>query len=375
MSVDIFVYSSILRYLMMIVRFPCCARAGLSGVMVLFMLWVPVAMAVPEPGHETPGTSSPPAATPVKTVPVVRDAPAPPPAALRESLRTEPPPTATPQDVAARIAKKIAIMHARQTEKNLIEAPVRRPGPARKAAVVVPIAHPQTHALYGQNGTHWSYAEETGPLHWADMQADWARCSTGARQSPIDIRDGLKVDLEPITFDYKPAGFAIVDNGHTIQVNLGAGNSLTVGGHTYALVQFHFHRPSEEKINGVGTDMVMHLVHKDTDGRLAVVAVLLEKGAARKLIQTIWNNLPLEKDMLVTPETTIDLNEMLPSEQRYFTYMGSLTTPPCSEGVLWMVMKTPVSISQQQIGIFARLYPMNARPIQDTSARRIKESN
>jgi carbonic anhydrase len=121
--------------------------------------------------------------------------------------------------------------------------------------------------------------------------------------------------------------------------------------------------------------MSAHLVHRDPDGRLAVVAVLLEGGSAQPLVQTIWNNLPLEKGEEVPARGTIDLNALLPAERGYFTYMGSLTTPPCSEGVLWMVMKQPVPVSPEQIGIFSRLYPMNARPVQSASGRLIKESN
>jgi carbonic anhydrase len=207
------------------------------------------------------------------------------------------------------------------------------------------------------------------------MKPEFAKCSTGARQSPIDIRDGIKVNLDPVQFDYKPSGFRVIDNGHTVQVNVGQGNSIEVMGRRYELVQFHFHRPSEERIDGRQFDMVAHLVHKDIDGRLAVVAVLLDRGSAQPLVQTIWNNLPLEKGEEVAARSTIDLNDLLPAERNYFTYMGSLTTPPCSEGVLWMVMKQPVQLSAEQIGIFARLYPMNARPIQSVAGRLIKESN
>ena len=146
-------------------------------------------------------------------------------------------------------------------------------------------------------------------------------------------------------------------------------------GRRYELVQFHFHRPSEERIDGKQFDMVAHLVHKDLDGRLAVVAVLLDRGAAQPLVQSVWNNLPLEKGDEVAARAPLDLNDLLPPSASYFTYMGSLTTPPCSEGVLWMVMKQPVPVSAEQIGIFARLYPMNARPIQSASGRLIKESN
>ena len=130
-----------------------------------------------------------------------------------------------------------------------------------------------------------------------------------------------------------------------------------------------------EKIDGRAFDMVMHLVHRDAAGKLAVVAILIERGAARKLVQTIWNNLPLEKNTLVTPNGALDMNEILPEKREYFTYMGSLTTPPCSEGVLWLVMMAPVSVSPEQSDIFARLYQLNARPIQASSDRMIKESN
>ena len=222
---------------------------------------------------------------------------------------------------------------------------------------------------------HWDYAGGAGPESWGRMKPEFSKCSSGTRQSPIDIRDGIKVNLDPVQFDYKPSPFRVLDNGHTVQVNVGPGNSIDVAGRRFDLLQFHFHRPSEERIDGKQFDMVAHLVHKDIDGRLAVVAVLLDRGSAHPLVQSVWNNLPLEKGDEVAARTTLDLNALLPTERSYFTYMGSLTTPPCSEGVLWMVMKTPMPISNDQIGIFARLYPMNARPTQSVSGRLIKESN
>ena len=230
-------------------------------------------------------------------------------------------------------------------------------------------------AAPGAHAPHWDYQGVAGPESWGALQAEFSKCSVGTRQSPIDIRDGVRVQLDPVQFDYRPTGFRVLDNGHTVQVNVGSGNSIEVLGRRYDLVQFHFHRPSEERINGRLFDMVAHLVHKDIDGRLAVVAVLLDRGSAQPIVQTIWNNLPLEKGEEVAAKTAIDLNALLPADKSYYTYMGSLTTPPCSEGVLWMVMKNPVPISAEQIGIFARLYPMNARPIQQVSGRLIKESN
>ena len=128
-------------------------------------------------------------------------------------------------------------------------------------------------------------------------------------------------------------------------------------------------------INGKGTEMVVHLVHKDAEGTLAVVAVLLQRGAQNSMIQTVWNNLPLEKFDTLTPAVTLDVNEILPAKRDYFTFMGSLTTPPCSEGVLWLVMKEPMPASPAQMALFSRLYPLNARPTQASGGRVIKESN
>jgi carbonic anhydrase len=207
------------------------------------------------------------------------------------------------------------------------------------------------------------------------MKPEFATCGSGTRQSPIDIQGGIRVELDPVRFDYRPSAFRVIDNGHTVQVNVATGNAIEVLGRRYELVQFHFHRPSEERVDGRQFDMVAHLVHKDLDGRLAVVAVLLDRGSAHAVVQSVWNNLPLEKGEEVPARASLDLNALLPVERSYFTYMGSLTTPPCSEGVLWMVMKQPVPISAEQIGIFARLYPMNARPIQSAGGRLIKQSN
>jgi carbonic anhydrase len=220
--------------------------------------------------------------------------------------------------------------------------------------------------------TGWDYAGAAGPDAWGKLGYD--TCAKGQRQSPIDIRGGIAVDLQPIRFDYRPSGFSVTDNGHTVEVDVAPGNFITVSGRRYELQQFHFHRPSEERIDGRQYDMVAHLVHKSADGRIAVVAVLLDRGSAQAVVQTVWNNLPLEKHDTVKVDAPIDLRELLPPDRRYYTYMGSLTTPPCSEGVLWMVMRQPVPISPEQLAIFARLYPMNARPIQQADGRLIKQS-
>jgi carbonic anhydrase len=225
-----------------------------------------------------------------------------------------------------------------------------------------------------QMHSHWGYDGAGAPANWGKLKPEYATCETGKRQSPIDIREGIKVDLEGVKFDYKPTKFRIVDNGHTVQVNVGAGSTINVMGKRYELVQFHFHKPSEERINGRPFDMVIHFVHKDYDDNLAVIAVLLETGAENPQIQTVWNNMPLEPNQELVSADVLDLTRLMPENRAYWTYMGSLTTPPCTENVLWMVMKQPQQISPEQIAIFARLYKNNARPVQPVNNRLVKES-
>lgn len=221
----------------------------------------------------------------------------------------------------------------------------------------------------------WSYAGEAGAERWAAITPEFAACAEGRQQSPIDIRDGARLELEPIEFSYPPGPLRVVDNGHTVQVNMEAGRYIVVLGKRYDLKQFHFHKPAEERIDGRTYDMVAHLVHKDGDGRVAIVAILFEAGADNAFIRRLWPYLPLEQGReTYLPEVRLELDKMLPESRTYYTYMGSLTTPPCTEGVLWVVMKNPVPISVEQVSVFSRLYPMNARPIQEANGRFIKES-
>jgi carbonic anhydrase len=276
--------------------------------------------------------------------------------------------------VARKYVDPVVAFHPHAKPKKSAAAPMRTAlstgipvKPAEGAATTTESEAPHT--------LHWSYEGKTGPQAWAKLAPEFAKCGSGDRQSPIDIREGMKLDLEPITFEYRPSGFKVIDNGHTVQANVNGWNSMRVMGRRFKLVQFHFHTPSEESIDGRQYDMVVHLVHKDGEGRLGVVAVLVENGARQPAIQAVLNNLPLEKNLEVTAGANLDLSQILPADRRYFTYMGSLTTPPCTEDVLWIVMKQPVQASPEQLGIFSRMYPMNARPTQATSGRMIKESN
>jgi carbonic anhydrase len=267
----------------------------------------------------------------------------------------------------------------------VVKTPTAAPQPASQRAAVKTkplagkaVAGPDTHSASGAatpiSPAHWDYHGDGGPQAWSKLKPEFSLCGNGQRQSPIDIRGGLAVELEPVRFDYQPSRFAVVDNGHTVQVNVQPGNAIEVAGKRFELVQFHLHRPSEERIDGKQFEMSLHLVHKNEQGHLAVVALLIDKGARQAALQKVWNNLPLEKNQEAAARAPLELLDLLPDDRRYFTYMGSLTTPPCSEGVQWIVLRQPVTAAPEQIELFSRLYPMNARPLQAASGRRIMQS-
>lgn len=222
---------------------------------------------------------------------------------------------------------------------------------------------------------HWEYKGTNGPQNWGKLDPQYSKCSTGHLQSPINITGAKKSDLPPLVPVYNPVPLNIINNGHSIQVNYPPGSYLKIGDKTYTLKQFHFHHPSEEHINDHVYDMSVHLVHADADGHLAVVAVLLERGDANGFIGTIWQNIPKEGEKPVdVPGVILNVKDLLPDDHGYYTFAGSLTTPPCSEGVTWFVLKHPISISAIQLAEFAKLYPKDARPIEPTNGREIIET-
>ena len=228
---------------------------------------------------------------------------------------------------------------------------------------------------YAAEDGHWSYSGATGPAKWGSLEKSFTQCKLGQNQSPIDIPDASarKGDLPSLLFAYRPSPLKIIDNGHTIQVNYAPGSFVSIEGKSYELLQFHFHKPSEEKIDGKAHDMVAHLVHQGPGGKLAVVAVLLDTGKENPLIKTLWDNLPKEKGKEnVVDAVKINALGLLPPNKGYYTFTGSLTTPPCSEDVTWFVLKSPVQVSADEIARFAKAYPMNARPIQPLNDRDIQ---
>jgi carbonic anhydrase len=219
----------------------------------------------------------------------------------------------------------------------------------------------------------WSYGAGAAE-NWGLLKPEYASCSAGRQQSPIDLRDTIAVDLEPIQFAYRQAPFRVVDSGRNLQLTV-YGGSLALLGKTYVLERIVFHRPSEITVAGKAFAMEAQLMHRADDGKLAIVVVLLDSGSENPLIQMALNNLPLEKGGEVAPPAQfLDVARLLPDDQRYFAFMGSLTSPPCTEEVLWLVLKTPQQLSPEQLSIFERLYKPNARPVQPGFGRIIKES-
>ncbi len=219
----------------------------------------------------------------------------------------------------------------------------------------------------------WAYEGEKGSRSWGKLDPAFKTCGLGKRQSPINIeeREAERGGLKPIPFSYKAGPGEIVNNGHTIQVNLANSGSARFDGLEYRLAQFHFHTPSEEKINGMATHMVAHLVHRAGDTKLGVVAVLIKLGKENAALKPVFDNLPPSEGK-TAPLASFNPADILPTDPTYFAYVGSLTTPPCTEDVKWHVMKTPIEISYAQLAAFKKLYRMNARHTQPTNGRRVQ---
>lgn len=231
-------------------------------------------------------------------------------------------------------------------------------------------------------GAEWDYSGAHGPESWGRLRPEWKTCGEGMRQSPIDFAASapLAVNLDAVKFNYRPARFRITDTGKQLRIeveNPGRDMSMEVRGRRYALEGFTLHRPSEARLGGQVADMSVHFYHRDGEGRIAALAVQAQRGdAPNTLLQALLNNLPLERggNGGYMPGTMIDLDAFLPKNPAHFLYMGSLSTPPCSEGVLWVVMKEPVTLSDEQFALFARLHARNARPPQPANGRMVLES-
>ncbi|MDQ7786368.1 MAG: carbonic anhydrase family protein [Thermodesulfovibrionales bacterium] len=223
---------------------------------------------------------------------------------------------------------------------------------------------------------HWGYEGEGAPANWGKLKPEYALCGTGNAQSPINIDKTYKTALDSIAFSYKQTPLKIVNNGHAIQVNCEPGSSVMIDDAKFELLQFHFHAPSEHTVQGKFYDMEMHLVHKNQSGDLAVVGVFMKKGQPNKIIQVLWDNLPTEVNKEnVVQGISVDASSLLPKDRGYVHYYGSLTTPPCSEGVNWSVIKAPIEVSEEQIQKFRTLMGLdNNRPVLPVNKRFVLDS-
>jgi len=219
-------------------------------------------------------------------------------------------------------------------------------------------------------GAHWGYTGHTSPEQWGELSPEYQLCASGKNQAPIDLHALIEADLKPLGITYRPGGEEVVNNGHSIQVNYQPGSTLDVDGHVFELKQFHFHTPSENTIEGESYPMEMHLVHLDESGNIAVIGVMFEEGAENAELAKAWSVMPKQADQKAAPEETLNAAALLPESRDYYRFNGSLTTPPCTEGVTWIVMKEPLTVSPEQVDAFAHvMHHPNNRPVQPVNAR------
>lgn len=240
---------------------------------------------------------------------------------------------------------------------------------------------------HSEKNVKWGYTGLTGPYYWGKLTEDYRLCSTGKNQSPINLIPGFRTRtlspfrkqpfehkiLPPLQFLYQPTPLRIENNGHTIQVNYQPGSKLVVGQKEYQLLQFHFHIPSEHLIMGRSSEMEMHLVHKDSEGQIAVVGVLMRRGMHNRALQLLWDFLPAKNQKVHKNQLHINVKDLLRPFRTYFHYVGSLTTPPCSENIQWYVLKSPSHLSEMQLVKFRYLFSYNSRPVQRLYQRQIFE--
>jgi len=222
-----------------------------------------------------------------------------------------------------------------------------------------------------EEDVHWTYSGEHGPEHWGELSKTFAACSEGKSQSPIDIVDPIDEDLDPIGLSYRGSTTTVVNNGHTLQVNVGPGNSLAIDGQIFELIQFHFHSPSEHRIQGKPFAAEAHFVHQNDRGDLAVVAVLFREGSQSPGIATIGASAFAKAGTSKPLDTPIADLEIVPEGRAHYRYSGSLTTPPCTEGVLWLILKPTGSLSKEQVERFVKLIGEDARGPQPLNGRRV----
>jgi carbonic anhydrase len=217
----------------------------------------------------------------------------------------------------------------------------------------------------------WSYEGATGPDNWGKLDPKFALCATGKNQSPIDLESTVAAQLKPLQFKYGPGAREIVNNGYTIQVNYAPGSALIFENQYFQLNQFHFHAPGENRIGGKSFPLEAHLVHTDKSGNLAVLGIMFNAGSSpNAFLAKLWDKMPATKDGKAELPAGLNVAQLLPTLKAYYRFNGSLTTPPCSEGVRWLLIKSQASVSWEQIQQFLKaIGHANNRPLQPVNAR------
>lgn len=221
----------------------------------------------------------------------------------------------------------------------------------------------------------WAYEGPNGANEWGKLSPEFQACSTSREQTPIDLTGSIRAEPGELAFAYRAAPIRILNNGHTIQVNCDPGSKALIGRHSYDLLQYHFHHPSEHILEGKRFALELHLVHRNEAGQLAVVGVFIQAGAENPALQAVWSVMPAQAGAEQATSVSANPDRLLPANRTYFRYHGSLTTPPCTDGVLWTMFKEPITASEAQILQFARLFPMNARPVQPLHRRFLLQSS
>jgi carbonic anhydrase len=225
-------------------------------------------------------------------------------------------------------------------------------------------------AIASESHAHWGYVGAEGPTHWGDLSPEYQACKVGQQQSPVNLQGVIKAEQPSLQVAYNDLPLRILNNGHTIQVNAEPGSQITLDGTVFKLIQFHFHHPSEHSLTNKTYPMELHLVHKNSEGALAVLAIFLQAGKENDVLKPVWAALPAKpQPEKVVPAAKVAIAKLLPVGRERYEYFGSLTTPPCSEGVTWVVFHDPIEVSQSQVDQFQRIFALNARPTQALNHR------
>jgi carbonic anhydrase len=222
------------------------------------------------------------------------------------------------------------------------------------------------------NSHSWSYGGENNPTHWGELEPEYHLCDTGREQSPVDFKKTTNGEPSNIELDYKPTSMVVENNGHTVLIPYNSDSYATFAGEKYQLVQFHFHTPSEHLIKGNASAMELHLVHKNPENNLSVIGVFIKEGKANPTLEKIWENMPTTPGKKQVEGVSINVKKLLPKSLSHYQYQGSLTTPPCTQGVLWNVLLTPIEASKEQIEKFEQIFTVNARPVQSLNGREVE---